>query len=246
MVQMARGTAMARGEIGGAFQAVIFDCDGLLVDSSAAWADAFDHGAATVNLSLTSEQHRMLLGSSTETAATRISDWAARADQAGSVRAEIHDALRAATRRHPPRPQAGVADLLGTLHGRLPLAVASNAPPDVLAGELDASGLRAAFTAVVSADSVQHPKPAPDVYLAACAALGVDASSAVALEDSADGAIAAQRARLSLIVVTDHAWPQQSPLAWPAQRRSILYVTTLADPSVQAHLLGVSGKVPTR
>jgi HAD superfamily hydrolase (TIGR01509 family) len=222
------------------FQAAIFDCDGLLLDSSAAWASAFDRGAKEVGGSLSDQHHRLLLGSSVDAGAARIARWAGRSGQAGSVRAHIHDALLAAVRERPPRPLPGAAALLTALRDRLPLAVASNAPADVLAAELHSSGLRPAFQAVVSADSVPRPKPAPDVYLAACAALDVDPSAAVALEDSADGATAAQQARLSLVVVTDGAWPQRRPLAWPAQRRSALYVTGLADPSVRAHLLAVT------
>jgi HAD superfamily hydrolase (TIGR01509 family) len=228
-----RGTR-ARARV---FQAAIFDCDGLLLDSSAAWAAAFDHGAALLGYSLTAQHHRQLTGSSVTVAAARIARWAGGSGRAGELRDAIHDALRTGVRACPPRPLPGAATLLSELHSRLPLAVASNAPADVLAAELDASGLTAAFSAVISADTVEQPKPEPDVYRAACAALAVDPAAAVALEDSCDGATAAQRAHLSLIVVTDHPWPYRSPLAWPAQRRPVLYVTALTDPSVRAHLL---------
>lgn len=222
------------------FQAVVFDCDGVLVDSSAAWAGAFGEGAAAAGFRLGDQHHRALLGSSDGTAAARITGWAGLPDTADAVRARIRESLRAAVRSHPPRPLPGVVALLAELR-QVPLAVASNAPGDVLAAELQASGLYGAFDAVISADDVRQPKPAPDVYLAACVALGVDPATAVALEDSADGATAAQRANLSLVVVTDRPWPQHRPLEWPAQRRPALYVTSLRDSSVRPYLLATDG-----
>ena len=53
---------------------------------------------------------------------------------------------------------------------------------------------------------------------------------------------ASMRACLSLVVVTDQNWLQHTPLEWPAQRRPALYVTTLFDPSVRAHLLAASSE----
>jgi HAD superfamily hydrolase (TIGR01509 family) len=223
------------------FQAVVFDCDGVLVDSSAAWAGAFGEGAAAAGFRLADQHHRALLGSSAGSAAAQIAGWAGLPDAADAVRAQISESLRAAVRSHPPHPLPGVVALLAELRQRVPLAVASNAPGDVLAAELQASGLYSAFDEIVSADDVREPKPAPDIYLAACAALGVNPATAVALEDSADGATAAQRANLSLVVVTDRPWPQHRPLEWPAQRRPALYVTSLRDPSVRPYLLATDG-----
>jgi HAD superfamily hydrolase (TIGR01509 family) len=239
MTQITATNASTRTRARAVFQAAIFDCDGLLLDSSAAWTTAFDHAAALLGYSLTAQHHRELLGASVDTAAARIARWADRPGQASALPAQIHDALRIALGTCPPRPLPGAAALLAALHQRLPVAVASNAPADVLADELETSGLADAFSAVISAETVRRPKPEPDVYLAACTALGTEPAAAVALEDSADGATAAQRARLSLVVVTDRAWPQRTPLAWPAERRPVLYVTSLSDPSVRAHLLAV-------
>src|SRR5262249_49731503 len=92
-----------------AFRAAIFDCAGLLLDSSGAWSAAFDHVAALLGYTLTAQHHRQLLGASIETAAARIARWAARPDQASALTAQIHDALRAAVDARPPQPMPGAA-----------------------------------------------------------------------------------------------------------------------------------------
>lgn len=232
------GGAAPPDQAGGHVRAAIFDCDGLLVDSSAAWRYAFACGAAELDRVLSAKQLRALLGSSVETAATQVATWAGRPDQAGAVRRRIHGALRIGADARRARPLPGAAALLGTLSLRLPMAVASNAPADVLASLLAGSGLAGAFNAVISAQDVPAPKPAPDVYLAACAALDVPAACAVGLEDSRPGAAAALAAGLSLIVATSQDWPHRTPLEWPGRNRSILFVTALSDPAVIAYLLG--------
>lgn len=90
-------------------------------------------------------------------------------------------------------PLPGVRDLLAwAAAARLPVAVASNSTRPLIEGALRACGLHAAIPVWVSgADDVPRCKPAPDVYLAAAAALGLSAAACVALEDSPTGARAA-------------------------------------------------------
>jgi beta-phosphoglucomutase-like phosphatase (HAD superfamily) len=116
--------------------------------------------------------------------------------------------------------------------------VASNAPAEILADVLTGAGLLTAFSAVISAEDAGRPKPAPDVYLAACRRLQADPRHAIALEDSVAGATAAHEAGLSLVVATQDDWPGRTPLPWPRAGRPVLYVTSLAHPAVRGHLLG--------
>jgi HAD superfamily hydrolase (TIGR01509 family) len=237
----ARGTAFTAATDGdpGAryrFRAAIFDCDGLLVDSAAAWVRAFDQAAGSIGYGLSPGQHQALLGSSVTSAAEQITAWAGTPEQTDTLRGQVHTALRTAIRVHPPQACPGAAALLATLHRQLPMAVASNAPADVLADMLTASRLDGVFDAVLTAGQVERPKPEPDVYLAACVALGVVPADAVAFEDSHAGATAAQTAGLSLVIATTGSWPQITPLSWPADSRPVLYVPALTDPSVLAHL----------
>ncbi|MTD54280.1 HAD family hydrolase [Amycolatopsis pithecellobii] len=221
-----------------ASNAAVFDCDGLLLDSTAAWGSAFDAAAGRVGHTLTAQEYAQLLGSSVRSAAARIVGWAGRPDRVEEVAEALRLALRAAVRTETPRVLPGVVDTLARLRSEVPLAVASNAPEDILADMLAATGLRDAFLEIVSAETVSAPKPAPDVYLAACERLGADPTNSVAFEDSRPGALAAQAAGMSLVVVTSDEWPEGAPLSWPALGRPMLYVTSLGDPVVVPYVLG--------
>lgn len=221
-------------------RAAIFDCDGLLLNTTPAWVAAFNAGAHAVKFRLTQQKRANLLGSSVESAAGRITAWAGQPDHTERVAETMRAALRAATHARPPQVLPGVANVLAQLNPLVPLGVASNAPADILTGMLTAAGLLDSFAEVVSADVVAEPKPAPDVYLAASKRLGVDPSQAIAFEDSRAGAMAAQSAGMPVVVVTADGWPARAPLEWPARNRPVLYVTSLGDPAVAAYVLGVT------
>ena len=83
----------------------------------------------------------------------------------------------------------------------VPLALASNSPRFLVDDALATAELADAFNVIVTSDDVEHPKPAPDIYLLACERLGVPPSHALALEDSASGVTAAKAAGLDCIAV---------------------------------------------
>jgi HAD superfamily hydrolase (TIGR01509 family) len=118
----------------------------------------------------------------------------------------------------------GAAELLRSLRGRLRLGVASNTPRALVEQAMMSSSLNDAFDVVVTADDVARPKPAPDIYLAACEQLAVEPSQAVALEDSTLGIASARAAGLTVVAV-----PQ-----WPSVDTSgaDLVLRSLADVSV--------------
>ena len=101
----------------------------------------------------------------------------------------------------PARP--GALDLLAAVHAAgLPVGLASNSSREFVERVLEMAGLgRDRFGVVVTADDVARPKPAPDLYLAACAALGADPARAAALEDSPPGVAAARAAGMYVIAV---------------------------------------------
>lgn len=83
----------------------------------------------------------------------------------------------------------------------MPIAVASNGPTGTVQRALSRTELLTCFDAVITADDVERPKPAPDVYLEACRLLDVDPSDAVGLEDSVTGARAATAAGMFVVGV---------------------------------------------
>lgn len=187
----------------GRFGAVVFDLDGLLLDTEPGWRRAEAellrrHGAV-----YTRADAEASLGTPVEAVVAR---YAARLGLDGDGRTRLFAELMELARDEYTRPipiRAGARKLLSALEGRVPLGVASNTARELVELALNGSGLGAFFTAVVSAEDVAHPKPAPDIYLEACRRLGVEPASAVALEDSAVGVAAARAAGLMVIGVPE-------------------------------------------
>ena len=126
-----------------------------------------------------------------------------------AVREELEVRKRAEVAELGPRP--GVADLVAAaVTAGLRLAVASSSSRRWVEGHLDRIGALGAFHAVRCRDDVRQTKPAPDVYLAALEALGVNASQAVAFEDSPNGVQAAKTAGIYTVAVPNgvtRGWP---------------------------------------
>lgn len=175
----------------------VFDCDGLLADTAECWRQAScaairASGADPANVDLTTPG-----GFSTSLIADHLSN-----TLAVPVRnTAVSEALLHAVSTEPIEAMRGAAALLTRLANDMPLAVASNAPQVVVETVLERINLRRYFSAVISADSDGIYKPSPDVYLRACRELGIDASDAIAFEDSAVGARAANAAGMIVIVV---------------------------------------------
>jgi len=192
--------------------AVVLDCDGLLVDTEPSWERVEEELFARRGLRYGREDRAKFLGLSVPDSAARM---AVAFDEFGRERhlyEEMLTEVRALLERDA-RAMPGAVDLVAELSARgVPLAVASNSPRTVVEFALALAGLDGAFTAVVTADDVALPKPAPDPYLVACAALGVDPATAVAFEDSATGAAAANAAGLAVVGIPTH--PGDLDVAW--------------------------------
>jgi metallophosphoesterase (TIGR00282 family) len=171
-------------------RAAVFDCDGLLIDSAACWRRAYKRLLALDGRVLDEDLMVSLNGASVRSAAAVL----------GVPVEDLHAELSNAFASDPLHACAGAHTLLARLHKLLPLAVATNAPRDLVERALWRVGLGAYLPIILSAEE-HREKPAPDVYLAACERLGVAPEHAVAFEDSPLGAAAAQAAGLRLIYV---------------------------------------------
>jgi HAD superfamily hydrolase (TIGR01509 family) len=188
-------------------EAVVFDVDGVLIDSEPVWERVRRNFVATRGGRWPDDAQDRMMGMSTAEWSAYISeDFGLRGLSAQRV-AELVTAAMAAeyAARLPLLPGAVAA--VRDLSARWPLAVASSAPKSLIDAVLDASGLRPAFAAAVSSEEVARGKPAPDVYLEAAARLGVTPAACAAVEDSSNGLRSAAAAGLAVIAVPRPEYP---------------------------------------
>jgi HAD superfamily hydrolase (TIGR01509 family) len=187
-------------------RAVIFDLDGVLLDSETVWDKARRAIVARWGGTWLPNATTDMMGmSSSEWSAylrERLGVPLAPARISTEVAASVDEAYREAL---PLLPNAREAVLRLAAHW--PLGLASSSNRTIIERFLDASGLRASFRATVSSEEVEHGKPAPDVYRAAAAALGVAAQRCVAIEDSTNGLRSATAAKMQVIAVPNPHFP---------------------------------------
>ncbi|RAJ29848.1 HAD superfamily hydrolase (TIGR01509 family) [Kitasatospora sp. SolWspMP-SS2h] len=183
-------------------RAVVFDCDGTLLDTEHLWQAAREDVLARLGAAPSRDLLDEVKGMHYEECGRRLAEHTGRPDQgarcARALLERYEERAREGTRAMP-----GAVSLLRTLdNGRIPLAVASNCPVKVVSSGLEAVRIAAHFDALVVPGEGIRPKPAPDVYLQAVRRLGTQARHAVAVEDSEAGAAAAKEAGLRVLLVT--------------------------------------------
>jgi HAD superfamily hydrolase (TIGR01509 family) len=180
--------------------AVVFDCDGLLVDTETCWTRAETAIFAEHGHTFGPEQKKLVIGRTLEAAGDAMAVHFDRPGEGPSLARHLYD-LVAQELAGGADALPGAAELVRRLHGRVPIAVASNSPRPFVDAALASAGLADLFEHVVAAGDVAHPKPAPDLYLAACVVLNADPVRTVAFEDSATGVAAARAAGTFVIGV---------------------------------------------
>jgi HAD superfamily hydrolase (TIGR01509 family) len=212
--------------------AAIFDNDGLLLDTEEAWTRAERTLFAARGREFTMEHKRTLIGSSRTLAAVKLEAILELPGEGEALMDELHElVMQEALAGVAPRP--GALELIARLtDAGVPMAVASNSERAFLERTLESAGLLRGgpFAAIVSANDIEHPKPAPDIYLEASARLGVSPTDAVALEDSPIGVASAAAAGMFVIGV-----PYFPGTDIPG---ASLLADSLGDPTV-AHALGL-------
>lgn len=189
-----------------AIEAVIFDMDGVLVDSEPTWGEvrrrfAQDHGGRWPDGTAEAMQ-----GMATAEWARYMHDELGVGVPPEGIAAQVVD-LMAGTYGDDPPLLAGAADAVGRLAARWPLGLASSSPTRLVAHVLDAAGLADSFQVTLSTEEVGPGKPAPDVYLAVAGRLGVAPPRCAAVEDSTNGLRSALAAGMRVIAVPTASYP---------------------------------------
>jgi HAD superfamily hydrolase (TIGR01509 family) len=207
---------------------VVFDCDGLLLDTERLWTRAETALFTRYGRPFGRAEKAELLGTSWETSGRILERLLDRPGEAEALGHEL-DELVFHELRDGVEARPGARELVEALAGRRRLGIASNSPHRWVEAVLESAGLAAPFEVVVTSEEVAEPKPAPDVYLRAAELLGSPAGETVALEDSPPGAAAARAAGMYVIGV-----PYFADLPLEAD----LIAGSLADEAVKATLLG--------
>jgi len=182
--------------------AVVFDNDGLLLDTESVWTRAEQDLFERRGADFTAADKRELVGTSAAIAGGVLERRLAEPGRAAELIEELN-ALVVAELEHGVEAMLGARELLGALRRRgTPIGLVSNSPIAFVVRSLELVGFEDHFDVVLSAHEVAAPKPAPDPYLEACRRLGVEPGpSIVALEDSPTGVAAARAAGLTVIGV---------------------------------------------
>jgi HAD superfamily hydrolase (TIGR01509 family) len=200
----------------GRFGAVLFDLDGVLVDSEPWWNDVRSDFAHAHARSWTDDDQRAVMGANSR-------QWAAtmrrRLDlpqlTEDEIQASIVDAMVHRYRSRPAPLIPGAADAVRRIARQWPVAIASSGHRAVIDAAIDALDLGGVLRAVVSSDEVEHGKPAPDVYLRAASLLEIPASRCLVVEDSINGVLAGKRAGMYVVLVPIASVPPPED-AWAA------------------------------
>jgi len=182
---------------------VVFDMDGLLLDTERVNFDALFRAAVAVNCLMTDDFARSMIGMPGKECDALMAEYYGPGFSISAFNAAFESAVETELQHEIPlRPGARELVLYLAAEG-IPLALASSSRRPTVERYLTRVGLIERFDAVVSREDVEKPKPAPDPFLTAARRLGVDPADCLALEDSHHGVAAAHAAGMMTIMVPD-------------------------------------------
>ena len=207
-------------------QAVIFDLDGVLLDSEQLWNQSKEAFVRETGGRWRDDAPRAMIGMSSP-------EWSGYMHGTLGVPLTPEEINRGVVARMEERYRASLPLLPGAVQAvrrladQWPVALASSANREIIDLVLELAGLADRFTATVSSEEVARGKPAPDVYLEAARRLGVDPASSVAVEDSSNGIRSAAAAGMMVIAVpNEHYPPSEEALALASKTIASLHELT--------------------
>jgi HAD superfamily hydrolase (TIGR01509 family) len=187
-------------------EAVVFDMDGVLLESEEVWDEVRERYVAERGGRYDAEVQRAMMGMSSNEWSRYLHEAAGVPGSPQAINDEVVQRMLAAYREHLPLIH-GATDAVRRLAGHYRLAVASSSNRPLIDTVLDVSGLAQYFETTVSSEEVKRGKPAPDVYLEAARRLEVDPRRCAAIEDSHGGIRSAKAAGMRVIAIPNPSYP---------------------------------------
>ncbi len=187
-------------------EAVIFDLDGVLLDSEQLWNQAKHALVRDVGGAWREDAPRAMMGMSAPEWSAYLHEELRVPLDAEAIDREVVARMEALYREKLPL-LPGAIEAVRALAGRWPLGLASSSNREIIDLALQLAGLTNAFTVTVSSEEVKRGKPAPDVYLDAATRLAVRPQACVAVEDSSNGLRSAAAAQMTVIAVPNPHYP---------------------------------------
>lgn len=188
-------------------RAVIFDLDGVLVDSEIWWDEIRSDFAARHGRSWSSDDRAAVMGANSRAWARIMRERLGLTITELEIERTIVDSVVDRYQRDGAPLIDGAIEAVRRIAADRPVALASSAHADVIDSALAATGLAGTFGVVVSSDEVAHGKPAPDVYLETARRLDIDPDACLVVEDSFNGVRAAKAAGMTVVLVPNESVP---------------------------------------
>ncbi|MDE2947702.1 MAG: HAD family phosphatase [Chloroflexota bacterium] len=187
-------------------EAVIYDMDGVLVDSEVYWDKARVEFAGDRGKAWTDEFQRLAMGRSTVGWATVMQEKLALDESTDAIIAEMKARVIALYEaRLPARP--GALESVSQMKRHFRVGLASGSPTEIIKAVLSITGLDQIFEVMIYGDEVPRGKPAPDIYLEALKQLGVAPGASLGIEDSANGLRALKAAGMFAVAAPSPDFP---------------------------------------
>jgi HAD superfamily hydrolase (TIGR01509 family) len=201
---------------GSAVAAVIFDLDGVIVDSEAVWGEIRERFTKEAGGRWHEGALREMMGMSSVEWSRYMHDELEVPLPPEEINRQVVDQVAEGYRERVPL-LPGAVEAVRSLAEEWPLGLASSSNRPLIDLVLERAGLADSFQVTVSSEEVERGKPAPDVYLEAARRLGVDPDSCAAVEDSTNGIKSAHAAGMAVIAVPNRDFPpDQDALALAA------------------------------
>ena len=186
--------------------AVVFDLDGVIVDSEQVWDDVRETYTREHGGTYTERATRAMMGMSSLEWSRYMAEELGVPGTPDEINAAVVVSMLERYGSAPPLIP-GAVEAVRRVAAQWPLAIASSSNPELIEVVVRVSGLADVFETAVSSQEVPRGKPAPDVYLEAARRLGVDAARCAAVEDSHNGIRSARAAGMRVVAVPNPHFP---------------------------------------